>query len=284
MFAKLQNIDRRILYLLIALVIAVPLLQRPRRHPHIIFSEVRNAYATIQKVPRDKVVILSAVWGPGTRAENEPQTEALMRQLFRNNTKFVLISWDQLGSAVTYDDGLRLQKEMGKRYGVDWVHLGYNPGPMYTVISGMGKDFRSVFKRDRFGTPLGDIPVTRNLRDHRDIGAVAEITPSGTVAYWIAYFNMPYHVPLVFCPTAVMAAEAYPFLDSGQINGMLNGVMGAAQYETLLGMGNEQTYAAAASWALSAAHICVLALILLGNLGYALSRRAARSEGGSRVG
>ena len=281
---KLQDIDRRILYLLIAVVIAVPLLQRPSEHPSIIFSEVRNAYSTLDRVPKDKVVILSAVWGPGTRAENEPQTEALMRHLFRNGTRFVVLSWDQLGSEVTYDDGARIAKEMGKKYGVDWVHLGYNPGPMYAVISGLGKDFPAVFKVDKFRTRLKDIPATANVRDHRDIGAVVEITPSGTVSYWIAYFNQPYHVPLVFCPTMVMSAEAYPYLDSGQLSGMLNGVIGAAQYETLIGMGDKQTYAAAAAWALSAADIFIIVLIILGNVGYALTRRAERQRGGTRVG
>ncbi len=280
-FAKLQTIDRRILYVLIALVIAVPLLKRPARHPHIIFSEVRNAYKAMDTVPKGKIAILSVVWGPGTRAENEPQTEALMRHLFRNGTKFVVLSWDPLGTEISYDDGVRIAREMGKRYGTDWVHLGYNPGPMYTVISGMAKDFHTVFKKDKLGRPLSAIPVTRDVKNYTDIGAVAEITPSGTVNSWIAYFSMPYHKPLVFCPTAVMAAEAYPFLDSGQISGMLNGVIGAAQYETLLGMGNQKTYAAAASWALSSAHIFIIFLILLGNLGYAMAkRRGVRDRGG----
>lgn len=283
-FARLQSIDRRILYLLIALVIAVPLLRKPSRHPHIIFREVENAYKTMDTVPKGKIVILSTVWGPGTRAENEPQTEALMRHLFRNGTKFVVVSWDPLGSEVTYEDGVRIADEMGKQYGLDWVHLGYNPGPIYTVVSGMARNFQGVFKRDRHSTELSKIPVTRNVKDHRDIGAVAEITPSGTVSTWIAYFTMPYHKPLVFCPTAVMAAEAYPFLDSGQMDGMLNGVIGAAQYETLLGMGNERTYAAAASWALSAAHMFIIALILLGNIGYAVTRRRARETRGGNLG
>jgi hypothetical protein len=281
---RLQNIDRRILYLLIALVIAVPLLRRPSRHPHIIFAEVRNAYKTLNTVPKDKIVILSCVWGPGTRAENEPQTEAIMRNLFMRGTRFAVLSWDQLGSELTYEDGARIAKQMGKRYGTDWVHLGYNPGPMYAIIRGLGKSFPGVFKVDKFGKKLSSLPATKNVRDHQQIGAVAEITPSGTVSSWIAYFCQPYHVPLVFCPTMVMSAEAYPFLDSGQLSGMLNGVIGAAQYETLIGMAHDRTYAAAAAQALSWADIFVIALIILGNVAYALARRARPQQGGPRVG
>ncbi|MGQ9454539.1 MAG: hypothetical protein ACUVRS_07120 [Armatimonadota bacterium] len=230
-----------------------------------------------------KIVIVSCVWGPGTRAENEPQTRAIIRHLFMQDKRFVILSWDQLGSQLTYEDALEISKQLGKRYGIDWVHLGYNPGPMYAIIRGLGKNLPSTLKVDRFGKKLKDIPATSNVRDYRDIGAVVEITPSGTVAAWIAYFNQPYNIPLVFCPTAVMSAEAYPYLDSGQLDGMLNGVIGAAQYETLIGMEKERTYAAAASWALSCAHIFILVLILLGNLGYALSRKRT-GMGGRKIG
>ena len=275
---RLQTIDRRILYVLLAIVVAVPLLMRPSTHPSVIFDEVRGAFKTLDKIPKDKIVLISTVWSAGTEAENEPQTEAIMRHLFRNGTKFAVVSWDPVGAKLTYDIGAKLEKKLGKHYGADWVHLGYNPGPIYTVISGMGKDFKGQFKTDRNGTSLAEIPCVRNVKGHKQIAAAVEITPSGTLETWIAWFATKHNVPLVYCPTAVMAAEAYKFLDSRQIAGMLNGVIGAAQYETLLGMGNDKTYAAAASWALSSAHIFIILLIVLGNIGYVLSRRATRER------
>lgn len=284
MVAKLQNIDRRILYLLITLVIGIPMLKHPSSHPRIIFDEVKNAYRTVQNVPKDKLVILSTVWGANTQSENGPQTEALMRQLFRNGTRFAVISWDPVGSEITNKMGHDLQKEYGRKYGRDWVHLGYIPGAsqtvMISVISGMAKNFPGVLKRDRFGNDLRKLPVTRNVKNHSQIGLVAEMTgsgfvgtPLGTTGMWVAYFNVPNKIPLIYCSTAVMAVEAYPFLDSGQLSGMLNGVIGAAQYETLIGMGDKPTYAAAAAWALSSAHIFIILLIVLGNVGYLLTKR-----------
>ena len=276
---KLQNIDRRILYLLTAAVITAPLLLHPSRHPTVIFSEVKHAYQTIDRVPGDKIVFVSIVFGAGTEAENGPQTEAIMRHMFRKRIPFGVLSWDPVGAKLSYDIGAKLEKELGKQYGKDWVHFGYRPGPIYAVISGMAEDFRKVVDHDLFDTKLDKIEMLRNVRNHKQIGAVVEITPSGTVGTWIAYFTMPYRIPLVFCPTAVMAAEAYPFLDSKQISGMLNGVIGAAQYETLLGQGNERTYAAAASWALSAAHVFIILLIIVGNVAYIAAKRAAGGGG-----
>jgi hypothetical protein len=102
--------------------------------------------------------------------------------------------------------------------------------------------------------------------------------------YWIAYLTTPKHIPLIYCPTAVMSASAYPALDAGQLQGMLNGVMGAAQYETLIGRSHVETDASATSWALSCAHIYIILLIVLGNLGYVAAKRAGIRTGGSRLG
>ena len=269
---KLQNIDRRILYVLIALVLSVPLIMRPGKHPSVIFDEVRSAHKIIDNVPKDKIVLISTVWGPSTSAENAPQTEVLMRHMFQRGIKFAVVSWEPSGTELTYQIGKKLEKEMGKQYGVDWVHLGYRL--LYpVVIRGMAENFPKVMEYDMFGTKLSKIPAIKNVKTYKQIGAVVEITPAQTVEYWIAYFNGPYKVPLVFGTTAVFAPEAYQYLDSGQINGMLNGVMGAVQYETLIGLKNARTDAAATSWALSAAHIFILLLIILGNVAYVLSKR-----------
>ncbi len=279
---KFQDIDRRYLYILIAVAVVTPLIVRPGLHPSksIVFPEVSNTYKVIDRVPKDKIVIISTTWGPGTMAENGPQTEVLMRHMFMRGIKFAVISWDPQGSTWTYKIGEKLQKEYGKQYGSDWVHVGYRPGPIYIVISGMAEDFQKVIDHDINRAKLRDLPATANVKTSDDIGAVVEITPSATVGIWISFFNQPKHVPLVYCPTAVMAAEAYPFLDSGQIKGMLNGVIGAVQYETLLGMTDKRTDAAAFSWSLSIAHVVIILLIILGNLGYAVRVRERRKQGG----
>src|SRR2546427_104234 len=74
-----------------------------------------------------------------------------------------------------------------------------------------------------------------------DLGTKAEVVlmvntpPAGSLAMWIAFVGQPRGVPMGFACTAVMAPEAYPYLDSGQIVGMMAGMAGAAQYFQLLG-------------------------------------------------
>jgi len=178
---RLQSIDRRILYIVMAAVVAVPLIIQPSAHPSVIFDEVQGAYDTLNRIPKDKIVLISTVWSAGTEAENGPQTEAIMRHLFRNGTRFAVVSWDPVGAKMTYDIGADLEKKLGKRYGVDWVHLGYNPGPISAVISGIGKNFKRQLKTDYRGQSLDKVPLLKNVNDHRQIAAAVEITPSGTL-------------------------------------------------------------------------------------------------------
>lgn len=291
---KLQNIDRRILYVLVAVVLSVPLIMRPAKHPKTIFPEVRGAYKTIDSMPPGKIVLISCSWGAGTKAENEPQMEALMRHMFAKKIKFAIMSWDPAGSEITYESADRILKEVNKElrkqhkpllsYGDDWVHLGYKTGATNAIISGLAEDFPGFMKQDKTGKALSELPAVSFVKNYKQIGAVVDVTSVSLIDYWIAYLTTPKHIPLIYCPTAVMSASAYPYLDSGQLVGMLNGVMGAVQYETLIGRSNIASDASATSWALSCAHIYIILLIVLGNVGYLVAKRAGIGTGGSRLG
>ena len=280
--------------MLVAIVLSVPLIIRPAKHPETVFPEVRKTYDTIDAVKPDNIVLLSVSWGAGTQAENDPQMQALMRHMFANNTKFVVMSWSLVGSELSYQSGMHVQADVNKQrsregkplleYGKDWAHVGYKTGSISAIVSGLGENFQQVMKQDRNGTPLTELAATRNIKNYRDIGAVVDLTSVGLMGYWIAYLTTPKHIPLIYCPTAVMSATAYPYLDSGQLSGMLNGVMGAVQYETLVGQADVATDASASSWALSAAHIYIILLIVLGNLGYLVARKTGDRSGGSKLG
>lgn len=282
---KFQNIDRRILYLLAVVILAIPLLIKPSKHPDVIFPEVQRAYRTIDSVPKGKIVLISNSWSWGSYAENGPQYEALIRHMFRKKIKFAVMSWDPAGTEITYQYAKKIEKAEHAKYGRDWAHFGFKTGSTVAIIGGIAENFPKVMNHDKFGTKISDLPAVAGVKNSKQIGAVVVVSSVGIVDAWISYMTTPKHVPLIFCPTAVMSAEAYPYLDSGQMRGMLNGIMGAVQYETLIGRGHIATDASATSWALSAAHIFIILLIILGNLGYLAARRSGRrASGGPRVG
>ena len=71
-------------------------------------------------------------------------------------------------------------------------------------------------------------------------------------------------VPRSACP------KFYPLLQTGQITGLLGGLRGAAEYETLL---NQAGKATAGMDAQSATHFLIIGLIIVCNVCYLLSGR-----------
>ncbi len=63
----------------------------------------------------------------------------------------------------------------------------------------------------------------------------------------------------------------YPYYDSGQIIGFLGGLKGAAEYEVLNGIPGSGVEGMDAQ---TIAHLFMILLVILGNLGYFLERRS----------
>ena len=76
--------------------------------------------------------------------------------------------------------------------------------------------------------------------------------------------------------TGVMAPGLYPLLRSGQINGLIGGLRGAAEYESLIG---QKGKAVAGMDAQSATHVAIIVLVIMCNLVYFSQRRASRAQG-----
>lgn len=273
-FERLQHIDRRIMYLLLVVSIAVPLIWRINL-PIVVSPAVQGVYDTFEKMPEDKIALLVVYWGAGTKAETGPQTAAMMRHLFMQNKKFALLPFDPQGSKFATDEAKALAKEYGKKYGVDWVHWGYQPiSNLVPLLQSFPSDIKGTFKSDAYGTPMAKIPMMRDVNTIRDIGVIADITASGELDYWIAYVYGSYRTPMVYGPTAIIAPEGFNSLDAGQIKGMLMGMKGAAEYEKLL---DAEGFASRAAGALSASHVLIVLLIIAGNIGYISSRRRRES-------
>jgi len=79
-----------------------------------------------------------------------------------------------------------------------------------------------------------------------------------------------YGVTVVSGNTAIQAILIYPYYNAGQIPGFLGGLKGAAEYESLVerpGLGVKGMDAQ------SMAHLLMLSFIVIGNIGYFISRR-----------
>ena len=262
----LQNIDRRILYVILAVIIAVPLI-KPFHFALFINDDTKAVFQSIEAVPADKVILLAAEWEAGTKGELAPQTAAIVDHMFKSGKKFAIISTNPTGPRLAEGIVEAAALRYGKKYGQDWVNWGYKgAGNMVLMMQTLVNNIPKAIESDIHGTPVDKIPVMAGLKDMRQMGMVVLITGFVSVPEnWVQYVHGPAGVPMALGCTAVSAPQYYPYVDSKQFTGMIVGMRGASEYENLAGIPLENAKATQMMSAQSLAHVYVIILIILGN-------------------
>ena len=156
-----------------------------------------------------------------------------------------------------------------KRYGHDYVFLGYQPGTGVLVIN-MGQNLYAAFPTDQAGTRTSEIPMLKDVRSLRDIKYVVDIAAGNTGEVWVVYGHEKYGFPMAIGCTAVIAPDLYPYYAAHQITGILGGIKGAWEYEKLIDRPGEATDRIPAQ---TVSHCLVIVLILFCNVAYFLVGR-----------
>ncbi|MHB1461370.1 MAG: hypothetical protein ACYC1M_08840 [Armatimonadota bacterium] len=268
-WSRMQNIDRRYLYVLLMVVMILPIFN-PIPLPMFITNSTQMAYDVVEKIPKHGFAIVSCTWAGGTKAENQPQTEAILRHLMKRGIKVCVLSADPVGATFSYNVAAAIAKEYNYKYGTQWVHLGWIQQP-YIMAKAMKNDIQGAFIKDRNGTPCAKLPIFKGIKTIKNVDYLVEITGTAFYQMWIGLLvkSTP-NLKFVCALTAVMAPESYPLLQSGQMNGLLEGMKGAAEYEKLIGVNGSAT---AAMGAVSWGHVLIMVLIVLGNIGYVSQKR-----------
>lgn len=267
---NLLRLDRRIIFLLIALATLLPLLY-PVSLPIRVSPEVRRVYEYIEQLPAGSLMLLSMDFEPGGKPELYPMAVALLRHAFQKNLKVLGMTLWPAGAGIAEIAFTEVAREQGKEKGVDYVFLGYAPGDASAVIS-MGQDFHAAFPADYYGTKTVDIPLLQKVRSLRDMQYVMSLSVGFPgIDTWYVYGKEKYGFELGGGCTAVSAPRFYPLLDTGQINGLLGGLRGAAEYEILLGVNGKAMAGMAAQ---SATHFVIIFLIVICNALYFLTGQA----------
>ncbi len=269
----LRDLDRRWLFLAVALLVIVPLMMGFHVAPVLPGHRAKGFYNAIEKLPAGSTVLLSGDYDPGTIAENYPAHLAAARHLMSRNVKIVAIALYPGGPPLT-DEVLSIAgAEYDKQAGVDYVNLGYKAGNEL-VMSRMGLSIPETFPVDRRGVAVSEIPVMAGIRSFNDLDLLVNISAGypGTKE-WVQQVVSRYHIPMVAGVTAVSAPEYYPYLQTGQLQGLLGGMAGAAEYEALV---KHPALAMRGMDAQSLAHLFIAFLILLGNLANPPKRDAGK--------
>jgi hypothetical protein len=272
----LFKIDRRIIFLLIAVVVVIPLV-RPLGLPTAVTIHAQNLYDAVDHIPpRTKPVLLSMDYSPSVMPELQPMSVAIIRHCLARKIPIIIMTLDPTGVGLAEDAIRRAVPEYpDAKEGIDYSFVGYKVGSYLAMIS-IGQDFHATFPTDAAGRPSRQVPVLANIKNYDDIGLVITVAGSAIVESWIVFAVTRYHTTLGAGITAVSSADYYPFLQTGQLIGMLAGMKGGAEYEQLLANNNLSHAPKRASQgmdAISSAHILIIIFIILGNIGYFLGRR-----------
>jgi hypothetical protein len=271
---RMSTIDRRWIFLLVTVAVIIPLIV-PTHFPIGISPEARGLYNTVDSLPDSSVVMLTFDVYAQALAETEPMARAALHHMFRKNMKVVTVSTIPFGGPSVEERVTRdLAKEYGKVYGVDYVNLGYKPNYV-SVLKGMGSSIETIFPTDNSGTPLAQLPLMQNVKSYKDMKMVFVIADNGIIDYWISIVHAQYQIPVGAGVTAVMAPKQYAYVASGQLVGLLGGMKGAAEYELLVG---KSALAVIGMGIQSLLHLLIIGLILVGNIGYFMVRRAKARE------
>jgi hypothetical protein len=271
--SRLGTLDRRWVFLLIGLSVVLPMFL-PITFPERITAQTRAVFDAMESLPEGSVVMIPFEIWPSTLPETEPMGRAAVRHAFRRRLKIVSLSNVGAGGPSIAERVLREEgAAFGRTYGTDYVNLGYKANYL-AVLSGMGTSIRSIYPTDHSGTLIDSLPIMKDVNSYADVAFAFVISDNATLDYWVSISGAQFGVKIGAGVTAVMAPKMYAYVDAGQMVGLLGGMKGGAEYEKLLNLPDQSTRGMGAQ---SLIHLIIIAFIVLGNVGYFVAQREART-------
>lgn len=272
-WTRLSNLDHRWYYIVLLVVVSLPIL-RPWGLPIGIGRESRAFYDTVRNLPEGGTVVIDVEYRTDSVVEMNPMLIMVFRQAVQKGIKAIVWAGVDEGANLAYAVLTPLAQELGAEYGKDWVNLGFKPISDATLQK-MVDDFpEAVAYSDINGTPLEKLPIMDGFTSITQadlIVCLSNVTPSPAMST-ARMVTIPTGTRLVVGCGSVAVPNEMPFFQSGQYSGLLCGLRGVAEYELLM----EQPGTAIMGMdSQSAAHMLVILLIVLGNLGYFLDKRKA---------
>jgi len=280
---RLAKLDRRYIYFMLLLVVVVPLIfpfkLRPKPMP-----PVEKLFNYIDTIPEDKCLVISVDYTPDTEPELHPMAIALLRHAFARHKKVGVLCISLLGLGLAQDALSTVSNEFNSIaktyadsiiYGRDYVFWGWQTPPLVPIL-GMGENIAQVFPVDYYGNKTDTLPIMKKIKNYNDVAILVSIAGSAVPFWYITYAQTSFGVRIGAGSTAVQAADFYPYLNSGQVTGMMSGMKGAAEYEEMVESRLNVEGRRKATDAMSsqtAAHIWIMITIILGNIGYFALRR-----------
>lgn len=235
--AWLGTLDRRWIFLVIGLSVWIPLwMGMGAVMPTT--KIVQDLFDAVEELPSGSTVLISYDYGPGTAPENQPMADALVCHCLQKGHKVILMTLWATGPPMI-DETIEsvfsgiLASNAEAEYGEDWINIGYKVGNQ-AVINSLVSSF-AIFNFDaRDGRPLGSYPIFQGIRSLADVDLILGVgSGKPGLKEWVQFGGDQANVTVGGGVTAVEAPLLYPYYPN-QLDGLMGGLQGAAEYETAL--------------------------------------------------
>ncbi len=285
-YDKMLAIDRRFIYLIIFLAIAIPTV-KPLNLPVKVTPDVRGVFDQVEALEPGSPILISIDYEPSSTPEMDPMSKAMILHCMLKDLKIVGISYLIYGGGIAEDlfskvsAMYKFHTGEAPKYGVDYAYLGYKPGD-WAMIIGLGQDLKKTVKEDHYGTNVYELPILQDLNKLSDFDYMLCLHDDAYIDYWITYGYERTGIKIGSGCTAVMATGMYPYWRTGQLTGIVGGLKGGSEYEKLV---NEKydlkqplLQARAGMDAQSVIHMVIIIFMLLGNFAFLMKSRQEKNR------
>ena len=259
---KFFKIDRRFIFLLLAVTLFIPIMKPLGLPNKTISRDVQHSFDYMDNVPAGSFVLISLDYDPSTRPELHPMAIAMIRHAFKKNLRVGVVTYIAGSTGLIDEIFESIPKEYNKVSGKDYVVFPYMANPV-AVMTQMASDIYGIYDKDVAGADSRTMPVMKGVKNYKDMALVVEITGTAMLDYWVAYVGDKYHIPVIGGVTGISQPGYGPYLQRGQLKGLLGGMKGAAEYESLIKVAGKGT---SGIDSLNLGHLLVLVLISISNL------------------
>lgn len=279
-FYTLTKIDRRLIYLVLTVLVILPFFLK-FSIPQNIMPQTKKLFDFIEWLsPEDnKAVLVSIDYTPQTMPECHPMAISILTHCFKKRIPVLGVSFDPQAPGLAIEAFNTVINNLNARaqtnsdsiiYGRDYIYLGWKSGRIAALME-MGEKITNVFPRDYYNNYTDSLPLMERIKNYRDISIAIILAAADYPQEWLMYAQARYGLKLGAGLTAVMAPKYYPFLQTGQLSGMMSGMKGAAEYENLLvtaGYTEKTGKAEIGMNSQTLIHLLIIILIIIGNIGY----------------
>ncbi len=264
-----KYVERRVVFIFVGVSLTLPFFMQFKL-PVPISPEVQSVYDELEKLSPGSKVLAAFDYDPPSAPELQPMAVAFMKYAFSKDLKIIIMGlWpqgpQQADQAIqrALEDIPGLKKKI--KYGRDYVNLGFQAGNEFVILR-MGVDFKAMFPTDLYNTPYDSIPLLKNIKNFSNVDYCMNFSAGkpGTVE-WVQGAVDRFGLKMSAGNTAVQAPMAYPYLQAGQLDGLMGGMAGGAELEKLTGFPDKATTFIKSQ---SFAHVVVILFIIIGNIAF----------------